>query len=201
MINLKEIQPFNPPLPFQDDRAVHNYMSTPTIYGLLRQLVTETGGPYLEIGSYRGMSLLAAGQDNDITCIGIDNFTGTGYRAENEVILMQQIEPYDNIRFFKQDYRDGFGTVKKMRKKFGVIFLDGPHGKEETAEQLEHAAKLIKKGGFIVVDDLNKTEVSFALDQFMQTTAGKKYEIVLDQTTKDRNDPVWWNGLAVIQKA
>lgn len=200
MINTSNIQPFKPNLPLQTERGVFNYMSTPTIYGLIRQLVEETKGPYLEIGSYRGQSLLTAGKDNDFTCIGIDNFTGTGHREENESILKEQIAPYGNISLIKADYHEGFKQVKKKRKKFGVIFLDGPHGKKETVEQLEYAAKLIKKGGYIIIDDLNKTEVAFALDQFLQTTAGKKYKIVLDQTTKDRNDKVWWNGIAVIQK-
>lgn len=198
MINTTKITPFFPPLPLLTDRSVYNYMSTPTIYGLLRQLVQETGGPYLEVGSYRGQSLLAAGSGTDIECIGIDNFTGTGYRADNEPILMEQIAPYDNIRFFKMHYQEGFEAVKKMRKKFGVIFLDGPHGERETLEQLELAAKLVKKGGFIVVDDFNQIDVDSAFISFMVNN--KSFDAILEEKTQTKQDPTWWNGIAVIQK-
>lgn len=192
------IKPFTPPLPLKDGRGIFNYMSTSTIYGLIRQLCEETGGPYLEIGSYRGMSLLAAGQDTKVKCYGIDNFTGTGHRAQNKPILLEQIEPYDNIELIEADYRDALPELKKKRKKFGVIFLDGPHGEEETAEQLEYASKMIKKGGYVIVDDLNFTEVAICVDRFMK--GNSKFEIVLHETTKDRNDRTWWNGVCVIRK-
>lgn len=200
MINASKLGEFNPPLPLQNERGAFNYMSTPKLYGLLRYLATETGGPYLEIGSYRGMSLLAAGKDTEVTCTGIDSFTGVGWREENETILLEQIKPYDNISLIKADYRDGLATVKKSRKKFSVVFLDGPHEEDLTLEQMELTAKLVKKNGYIVVDDIGYTGVALALDRFLQSKAGGKFKIVFERTTNHRNDPDWWNGVCVIQK-
>lgn len=200
MIDATKLGEFNPPLPLTNERGLHNYMSTPKLYGLLRYLSETTGGPYLEIGSYRGMSLLAAGRDTGVDCTGIDSFVEVGWREENETILLQQIKPYDNIRLFNADYRDALANIKKSRKKFSVVFLDGPHNEEPTLEQLELTAKLIKKNGYIVVDDIGYTGVALALDRFLRSNAGKKFKVVFEKTTNHRNDPDWWNGVCVIQK-
>lgn len=193
-INEKTISAWNPLLPLQTTRGVYNYMSTPTIYGLLRQLCDETGGPYLEIGSYRGMGLVACSEI--CHAAGIDNFTGVGYRADNEEILQKQIEGRDAI-LYRGDFRDVCETLTENKEKFGVIFVDGPHEKDLTAAQLQAVRKLIKKGGYIVVDDYNGESVQQETKEF---AAGRGFELVFEKTCRSNQDGAWWNGIAIIQK-
>lgn len=199
MIDLTKIEPFHPPLPFQPPRGPVNYMSTPNIYGLIRHLCIETGGPYLEIGSYRGQGLLAAGRGNKVKCIGIDSYTGVGWRPENEEICREQIAPYKNIKLIKGDFEK---VLKGIKNKFRVAFIDGPHDADGTESQLKLSAEKLYKTGdcFMIVDDLNFTGVALGLDRFLKSDAGKGFKVVFEQRTKDRNHPVWWNGICVIQR-
>jgi predicted O-methyltransferase YrrM len=194
MIDIKQINAWNPPLPLTTNRGVHNYMSTPTIYGILRHLCEETGGPYLEIGSYRGMGLVACSEI--CTATGIDNFTGVGYRVDNYEILQKQIEGRDAV-LFRGDYLDVCAILEDNKSKFGVIFVDGPHDKGDTANQLQAVRKLIKKGGFIVVDDYNGADVKAEVKEF---AAGRGFELLFEQVSPRVNHKIWWRGIAVIRK-
>lgn len=194
MIDEKTIHAWNPPLPLQSNRGVFNYMSTPTIYGVLRHLCEETGGPYLEIGSYRGMGLVACSEI--CPAAGIDNFTGVGYRADNEKILLKQIEGRDAV-LYRGDYKEVCETLTANREKFGVIFIDGPHDKGDTAGQLQAVRKMIKKGGYIVVDDYNGADVQEEVKEF---AAGRGFELVFEKISPKQNHKVWWRGIAIIRK-
>lgn len=194
MIEIEKINAWNPPLPFQTTRGVYNYMSTPSIYGLLRYLCEETGGPYLEIGSYRGMGLVACSEI--CPAFGVDAFIGTGYRADNKEILLQQIEGRDAV-LYTGDFRDVCARLTENREKYGVIFVDGPHGKNETAEQLNAVKKLIKKGGYIVVDDFNGADVAEETREF---ASGRGFELVFEKQCRSNQDGTWWNGIAIIRK-
>lgn len=200
MINQTNIQPYYPPLSLQDERGTYNYMSTPNIYGLIRQLVQDTGGPYLEIGSYRGMSLLAAGAGTGVGCIGIDNFCGVGYRGDNETILREQIAPYEHIHLVNNDFRDALKILKNAKMQFSVIFIDGPHDYDGTLDQLKLSEKVLRKTGYIIIDDLNFAPVEHAMRDFLATGRGKKFDVVLYQKTSERQHPTWWNGIAVIER-
>lgn len=194
MIDETKINAFNPPLPLQTTRGVYNYMSTPFIYGLLRYLCEETGGPYLEIGSYRGMGLVACSEV--CPAAGIDNFTGVGYRADNKDILLKQIEGRDAV-LYSGDFRDVCETLTANKEKFGVIFVDGPHEKDLTMAQLVAVKKLIKKGGYIVVDDYNSESVQEETREF---ASGRGFELVFEKTCRSRQDGTWWNGIGIIRK-
>lgn len=191
MININDIQPWTPPVPLLDKRGVHNYMGGTMTYGLLRHLAEETGGPYLEIGSYRGVSLLAAGMGTGIKCTGIDNFSGISERLadQHEKALRANIAGHANIRLLQKDFRQD-----RSKKKYGVIFVDGPHDAAGTLAQLEFSADRLKDGGYIVVDDTNWPAVSDTARAFFD---GKDFKLVLNITTGRRDDPKWWNGIQV----
>lgn len=194
MIDFENIQPVEPALPLTDKRGVHNYMSTPNIYGLINALAGE-GKSYLEIGSYRGCSLAAAAKNNPKTkCFGVDNFTGVGYREENELICLKTIEPYKNAKLIKGDYLE---ELPKFRKLFDCIFLDGPHNQGDTAKQLELAAKLLKPFGYIIVDDIGFYQVKAELEQFKADNP--EFTTVFNRETTKRTDRNWWNGIEVLR--
>ena len=203
MIDEKKIKPFTPPLPYQDTTRptapVVNYMSTPKIYGLIRLLCRKTKGPYLEIGSYRGMGLLAAAYDKNIKVVGIDNFTGVGYLSSNEKILRKQIASYQNIKFIKADYKAALNDlIKSAKNHFGVIFVDGPHDYQGTYTQLALSCKMLQSGGFVIVDDTNWRETHRAASEYFEKN--KRFELVFEKKTVRRDDPEWWNGLQVWQR-
>ena len=81
-----------------------------------------------------------------------------------------------------------------MRRKFGVIFLDGPHDEEGTTEQLEATSRLLKKGGYIILDDTNWQAVRDSAAIFF---SAKDFELVFWKRTEKRTDPLWWNGAQV----
>lgn len=197
MTDIENTTPYFPPLPLQTPRGVYNYMSTPTIYGIIRALCAETRGPYLEVGSYRGMSLLAAGAEQTfVRCYGVDMFTGVGYRADNKDILLSQIAPYRNIDLLEGDYAEVLPDLQRKRRKFSVVFIDGPHEEGHTARQLELCAPMLKKGGYIVIDDYQMHSVKAEADTFFEARRGE-FEEVFQRTTDKRNHRAWWNGILI----
>jgi predicted O-methyltransferase YrrM len=194
MIDFENIQPIDPALPLMDARGVHNYMSTANIYGLINALAGE-GKSYLEIGSYRGCSLAAAAMNNPKTkCTGIDNFTGVGYREQNEGICLETIMPYKNAKLIKGDYLE---ELPKLKGLFDCIFIDGPHESPHTLNQLELAAKKLKPFGYLIVDDIGFPTVKEELGRFKSDR--EDFVTVFKRETGKRNDRQWWNGIEVLR--
>lgn len=189
-------------MPPKDKRGVPNYMGGRMTYGLIRHLCEQTGGPYLEIGSYRGASLLAAGDGTGVKCTGIDNFSGVSIRLaeDHESALHNNIEGRGNIQVINKEFR---AALRGIKKKFTVIFLDGPHDYSGTTAQLA-ATKNLKKGGFVIIDDANSKEIQAAANAYFAANEG--FEKVFEKyTTPDRGkaystDPDWWNGIQVWER-
>lgn len=198
MIEEKIIKPYFPYVPLIDERGVYNYMGGRMTYGLIRHLCVDTCGPYLEVGSYRGVSLLAAGDGTGVKCTGIDNFSGVAARLadDHRTALLANIAGHENIRLIEKDFRN-----VRSRKKYAVIFLDGPHDYEGTRAQIEYAKKRLKPGGYIILDDANSEEVRQAANDCLSG-----YELVFEKYTEpDRGkgystDSDWWNGTQVWRK-
>jgi predicted O-methyltransferase YrrM len=115
---------------------------------LLRTLVaSKPKGRFLELGTGAGLSLcwMVDGMDNDSELISLDN----------DMDLVALVEPCfknnNNVHIYCTDAGDWINSFKGP--KFDLIFADTWPGKYS---HLEATLRLLKKGGFYVVDDMTE---------------------------------------------
>jgi len=119
-------------------------MSTENIRFLLNEIVRRFAkrGTYLEVGMFRGCSLLSAALFNpSIRCIGIDNFSEFNYNSSgwrpsdnlnNEEELKNNLAKFPNVgnvRWYNGDYK---GVIKNLfaeepNLKVNIYFYDAGH--------------------------------------------------------------------------
>ena len=134
------------------------YGSDPRLANLLRGLVaSKPRGRFLELGTGTGMATIwiLDGMDKDGHLISVD-------RGEPQQSIARRVLGDDpRVRFILQDsaaFLEG-----ETPGTYDLIFADGGAGK---FTQLDTAIKLLRPGGFYVVDDL----MSFPADRAEKVT-------------------------------
>jgi len=158
---------------------------------------------YLEIGTWKGRTLLSAAfQNRGRTCYACDKFriwgrwTKWGYRARRE--LHRNIERYRDqcadIRFFHMKserlFRNGL-----IAPPIGVYFYDGDHGYPLTRASVMAAAPLLSRRAVLLVDDWNDQVIQRATRDGIRDA---KLEIIWEREFEgDHTQTGWWDGLGV----
>jgi len=132
---------------------------------LLNRLVTamDPGEHYLEIGTWRGRTLISAAYQNQgRLCIGCDTFrfygrfTGWGFQARRAL--------FANIERFRTDSAEICMYAMRSRALFrrglvpapiGVYFYDGNHSRRGTMHGILAAAPLLSRRSVLLMDDWN----------------------------------------------
>lgn len=176
-------------------------MGTTTIRGVINMLAGR-GSKHLEIGIYRGASLVAAAHGNpNTTCIGIDNFSMFNGDNTNELVARERISPYPNASIIKADCWEILESFDKLRVKVDSCFYDGPHEYTDQLRALRLLSRLITRGGYILVDDINRNPVYQASCDFLEEHP--EFQCVLCKFTDKvhSRDAIWWDGFQVFQKS
>lgn len=160
---------------------------------LLNHLCTNKR--YLEVGTFKGSTLLAACYDNGAVGVGVDNSSQFG---DWRTLVYETIAKFGlNAEYIEADYRE---TVEK-KEKYNVIFYDGCHKNESTREALEILWPMVAEGGALIVDDycinLPGLDVQGTTDAFIAENKIKATLLKVN-TREDKN--TWWNGLAILEK-
>jgi hypothetical protein len=115
---------------------------------------------YLEVGTWKGKTLIAASLDNPHRCIAVDNFSqGFGIHNSGEEIrqgFLAQIEPFKsriNIQLLEGDYLDMFERHVIPEQSVEVYLYDGHHAEEHQYKGIKEAVKFLKDDAIIFVDD------------------------------------------------
>ena len=179
-------------------------MSTENIRFLFNEIVKRIGGTYLEVGIWRGCSLLSAALWNSARCIGIDNFSEFNYgpdgkfdeRPEEELKKNLARFPVENTEWYKGDYREVIKNLKDLR--VDVYFYDGNHSYENQTEGLRIMLPYLSKECVIIVDDINWEQVERANNDFIKENPFKS---VLKIKTEGNQSKGWWNGIEILTNA
>ena len=118
---------------------------------------------YLEVGTYRGSTLIAASLNNpNLICFGVDNFEGHNppeccHPFETiEEGLQDAIARLTNgnVKYFKSDYRKFFRGIDSVDgKKVEVYLYDGSHTIEDQYWGLKLATQVLADEAIVFVDD------------------------------------------------
>jgi predicted O-methyltransferase YrrM len=159
----------------------------------------EPGEAYLEVGSYKGLSLIGAMLGNPgRRFYAIENFLEFNpdgrARAELEANLARWVEP-DRARVLEGDCFDLLRSGEGPQEPVGVYFYDGAHGRLPHYLALGVAEPWLADRALVVIDDASWPIVAQATDRY--TAAHPGYRLLFDLAAEREEDPRWWNGVRV----
>jgi hypothetical protein len=192
---------------FEDARPLVHVegLSSPRVCNFLNELVRhmDPGECYLEIGTFRGLTLLSAAFGNrDRCCIGCDRFrlwgefTGLGRFAKRA--LQRNIDRYRDdtgaVTVHACNSRRLFGRVN-FPGPIGVYFYDGDHSYEGTRHGIVAAGPYLAERAIVLVDDWNDPVIVRATADAWEP-AGMRV-LWSRALAGDHSNKGWWNGLGV----
>lgn len=158
------------------------------------------GEAYLEVGSYKGLSLIGAVLGNEgRRFYAIENFLEfnlDGGQARTELLanLARWVEP-DRVQLLEGDCFDLLRTEGRLEAPVGVYFYDGAHGRLPHYLALGVAERWLADRALVVIDDASWPIVSQATDRYLAAHPG--YRLLFDLAAAHEEDPRWWNGVRV----
>lgn len=167
---------------------------------LLLNLAVAHLGPgevYVEVGCYKGASIVGAARGNTavkiFACDNFSKFDGT------EEILKDNLERHapGQVEFFNMTSRDFLREAPWRPARIGAYFFDGGHSFTDQFEGLQYALPSFADDALIIIDDTNKREARAADAIFARMVPG--FELVLDLRTPRNHHPTWWNGVQVFR--
>jgi len=184
-----------------------------TIVGLTQNL--KGNNIYLEIGVYRGKTLLTNAASNPhVRCVGIDNFSLFNESKTNKEIVEKKIKELNlkNVELLDMDYEFALDNLNKFLKKdekVGVFFIDGPHDYRSQLIPLLKIEKYLTSKSIIIIDDANYAHVRQATKDFLSINNSFKllceaytesHVANLEEVKKQNVLDGWWNGVNIIIK-
>jgi predicted O-methyltransferase YrrM len=160
----------------------------------------EDGEAYLEVGSFKGLSLIGAMLGNPgRRFYAIENFLefnldGERARPELEANLARWVEP-GRLRLLEGDCFRLLRDEGRLEEPVGVYFYDGAHGRLPHYLALGVAEPWLADRALVVIDDTSWPIVSQATDRYLAAHPG--YRLLFDLAADHEEDPRWWNGVRV----
>ncbi len=175
-------------------------MSSPKTKHLLNNLCTNSSN-WLEIGSYRGCTLIAAAYQNINTRIwAVDNFSQFDHQNTNKGILYGNIKkhvPSSNITFLNMDFKELSDSPNIRDNSLDVLFYDGEHTEQAQYDGLSITYKLMKDEFICLVDDWNFPEVEIGTLRAIKDLNLNVLEQYILPANFNGDVENWWNGLFV----
>ena len=154
---------------------------------------------YLNIGCWKGFSLVAGMINTECKVIGVDNFSQfTG--PKNDFLKNFENSKKNNHFFFEQDYEKYFESLNHTKDKFDFYFYDGEHSYDNQFKNLEVADKFLNIGSIILIDDINFDDVYQGTLDFINKTKSKFKIIKEIKTANNHCHPSFWNGIMILKK-
>jgi predicted O-methyltransferase YrrM len=160
----------------------------------------EPGEAYLEVGSFKGLSLIGAMLGNQHGGFyAVENFLEFNLDAgATRAELLGNLDRWVDRRRLRLLEGDCFRLLQHERAleaPVGVYFYDGAHGRLPHYLALGVAERWLADQALVVVDDASWPMVARATGRYLARHAG--YELLFDLPAEREEDPRWWNGLRV----
>jgi len=154
------------------------------------------GESYVEIGTFRGTSLISAMLGNEgREFVAIDDFSfrdGTRERLEANLerfgLTAPAILEGDAFELVRGGALEG--------RRAGVYYYDNGHEYEQQLEALRMIEPYLAERALVIVDDSDWDDVSRATRVWLEEQP--RAELLLDIAGEDRGNPAWWQGMWAI---
>jgi predicted O-methyltransferase YrrM len=157
----------------------------------------DPGETYVEVGAFRGTSLIAAllgNEDKDV--VAIDDFSKfEGSREQLDENLREA--GFDRVATILEG--DVFELVPAGalgERHVGVWYYDAAHDYDSQLAGLRIVEPWLAPGALLIVDDTDWESVSRAIDDYLATQPRARRILKLDG--EDFGQPHWWYGVQVL---
>jgi len=166
-------------------------LSSPKVWHLLNNLAAQAKN-YLEVGLYKGSTLIAALHGNEhLTAYGVDNFC---------MFPKKRQDFYDNTK----DYQGRFTMLEQdcwtvdltQLPPIDLFFYDGDHSFEAQYKAIEYFYPAMADEFTYVCDDWNMKKIpnaTFSAAKAMNLEVIENHDLLCPQKGE------WWNGIGVIK--
>jgi hypothetical protein len=160
----------------------------------INNLCDFQGCNYLEVGSWKGSTLISASYKNEGIFTGIDNFSRKRSDKERLISNLELFSEECKINFIESDC----WTVdkKSLPQDVNVYLYDGHHGYESQYKGIVDFYPVLAKQFILIVDDYSWEDSKNATE-----AALKEVKCKIDtkiEFTDDRNKSGWWNGVLIV---
>jgi cephalosporin hydroxylase len=153
------------------------------------------GESYVEAGSLKGASLIAAAHGKRGDFVGIDDFS---MAAGSRELLAANLSAFDcsHATVIEGDVFEVLRDGSLGDRRVGVYYYDAAHGRQQTLAGLRLIEPYLSEESLLIVDDTDWEHVAEAVDDFLssQPNAGE----LLRLRGKDHGTPAWWEGMRVL---
>lgn len=154
------------------------------------------GESYVEVGSYTGLSLIAARLGNMGDFVGIDDFSmGDGSRDLLEANLRRY--GLSGHTILEGDAFELLRVGALGGRRVGVYYYDAAHDYESQFEALRLVEPYLVEGALVIVDDTDWKQVARAMRDYRASQPRAK--LLIELAGKDRGQPWWWEGVQVLR--
>src|SRR5919204_3883067 len=155
----------------------------------------EPGESYVEVGSYRGTSLISALLGNDAHAVAIDDFSlGDGSRERLDANLAR-FGLAGRPRILEGDAFALLHDGALAGTRVGVYYYDAAHGYEQQLDGLRLVEPYLAPHALLVVDDTDWDRVARATRDYL--AAQPRARLLFSIRGKDGGMPWWWEGVQV----
>ena len=156
----------------------------------------DAGEVYVEVGCYKGASLVGAAAGNPEPRIyACDNFSQFDGAAEALGTVLAQFTRPGQVEFHDLDFREFMALAPWHPAKIGAYFYDGGHSFADQYDGIRYALPHLADDSLIIIDDTNKRAARSADALIARQVPG--FELILNLRTPKNHHPTWWNGIQV----
>jgi protein O-GlcNAc transferase len=153
---------------------------------------------YVEVGAFRGSSLIGAMLGNDdAEFLAIDDFSRGGSSREELEANLARFGLAERVTILEGDAFEILRSGDLADRRIGVYYYDAAHTYEEQLEGLLLAEPYLADEALLIVDDTDWDFVDAAVRDY--DAQRPNVRSVLRQSGKDRGHPAWWEGVEVLE--
>jgi predicted O-methyltransferase YrrM len=154
------------------------------------------GEAYLEVGAWKGLSLIGAMLGNPSgRFYAMENYLEFGADPKELRANLTRWVDEDKLTLLEGDCFRMLRQPGQIRHPVGVYFYDADHGRLSHYLALALAEPLLADRALVVIDDASWPVVAGPTDRYLATHPGYRLLWRLDVPADE--DPRWWNGLRV----
>jgi hypothetical protein len=153
---------------------------------------------YVEVGSYKGASLVGAATANPHSRIfACDNFSQFDGAADALRRNLDARTAPGQVTFHDMDFRDFLRTAPWTPARIGAYFYDGGHSFADQYDGVALVIPHLANDAVVIIDDTNKRAARAANSLIARALPG--FELILDLRTPRNHSPTWWNGIQLFR--
>ena len=151
---------------------------------------------YVEVGAFRGTSLIAAMLGNDGDFVAIDDFSFRDGSREQLEANLERFGLGGRATILEGDALELLRVGALGSRRVGVYYYDAAHSYDAHVNALRLVEPWLAERALLIVDDTDWEEVARATSDYL---AGEpRARLVVEVGGSDRGLPHWWEGMQAL---